>query len=152
MVAGHLQEKNGNFYIVLNYKDQTGKRKTKWLKTGLPVKGNKKKAELMLLETRRTFVSEAEYDPNNILFADFMIQWLEIVRPNIAVTTYSSYAANVTKIIAPYFRSRKILLKELKPADIQAFYSEQLKRVGGNSVIHYHANIHKALKYAVKIK
>lgn len=69
MVAGHLQEKNGNFYIVLNYKDQTGKRKTKWLKTGLPVKGNKKKAELMLLEARRTFIPEAETksDPNNIL-------------------------------------------------------------------------------------
>lgn len=153
MVAGHLQEKNGNFYIVLNYKDQTGKRKTKWQKTGLPVKGNKKKAELMLLEARRTFIPEPEEksDPSNILFADFMIQWLEIVRPNIAVTTYSSYSANVIKIIAPYFRSRKILLKELRPADIQAFYSEQLKRVGGNSVIHYHANIHKALKYAVKI-
>ena len=41
MVAGHLQEKNGNFYIVLSYKDHTGKRKTKWQKTGLPVKGNK---------------------------------------------------------------------------------------------------------------
>lgn len=29
---------------------------------------------------------------------------------------------------------------------------EQLKRVKANSVIHYHANIHKALKYAVKIE
>ena len=29
---------------------------------------------------------------------------------------------------------------------------EQLKRVKPNSVIHYHANIHKALKYAVKIE
>ena len=28
---------------------------------------------------------------------------------------------------------------------------EQLNRVSANSVIHYHANIHKALKYAVKI-
>lgn len=38
-----------------------------------------------------------------------------------------------------------------KATDIQAFYMEQLKRVKANSVIHYHANIHKALKYAVKI-
>jgi len=28
---------------------------------------------------------------------------------------------------------------------------EQLKHVTPNSVVHYHANIHKALKYAVKI-
>ena len=44
MVAGHLQEKKGYFYMVLSYPDAAGKRKTKWLPTGLPVKGNKKKA------------------------------------------------------------------------------------------------------------
>ena len=43
------------------------------------------------------------------------------------------------------------MLKQLRPTDIQAFYMEQLKRVKANSVIHYHANIHKTLKYAVKI-
>ena len=47
MVAGHLQEKKGYFYMVLSYPDAAGKRKTKWLPTGLPVKGNKKKAEKM---------------------------------------------------------------------------------------------------------
>lgn len=31
------------------------------------------------------------------------------------------------------------------------FYAKQLERVKPNTVIHYHANIHKALKYAVKI-
>ena len=150
MVAGHLQEKNGNFYIVLSYKDHTGKRKTKWQKTGLPVKGNKKKAEQMLMEARRNFIPESAPDPESILFADFMLQWLEIVKPNIAITTYSSYSGATTKIIAPYFRKKGILLRELKPSDIQLFYTEQLKRVSGNSVIHYHANINKALKYAVK--
>lgn len=55
MVAGHLQEKKGLFYIVLNYKDEEGKRKSKWLATGLPVKGNKKKAESLLMDARRNF-------------------------------------------------------------------------------------------------
>lgn len=45
MVAGHLREKSGYYYAVLNYTDALGKRKTKWIKTGLAVKGNKKKAE-----------------------------------------------------------------------------------------------------------
>ena len=48
MVAGHLQEKKGYFYMVLSYPDAAGKRKTKWFPTGLPVKGNKKKAEKMI--------------------------------------------------------------------------------------------------------
>ncbi len=34
---------------------------------------------------------------------------------------------------------------------IQDFYLKELERVSASSVIHYHANIHKALKYAVKL-
>ena len=33
MVAGHLQEKKGYFYMVLNY-SVGGKRKTKWIQIG----------------------------------------------------------------------------------------------------------------------
>ena len=39
MVAGHLQEKKGYYYAVLSYYNSAGKRKTKWISTGLPVKG-----------------------------------------------------------------------------------------------------------------
>ena len=45
MVAGRLQEKNGFYYIVLSYTDSAGKRRQPWIGTGLPVKGNKKRAE-----------------------------------------------------------------------------------------------------------
>lgn len=152
MVAGHLREKNGLFYIVLNYNDAAGKRKSKWISTKLPVKGNKKKAEKMLMEARKTFVVENAPIQDDILFADFMLQWLEIVKPTIAITTYSSYSNMVKGVIVPYFRERGITLNGLKPTDIQAFYMEQLKRVKASSVIHYHSNIHKALKYAVKIE
>lgn len=150
MVAGHLQEKKGYYYIVLSYKDDEGKRKTKWLPTKLTVKGNKKRAERMLQEARRDFVPEGVVDSEKILFADFMVEWLRIIKPNVAATTYASYFNSVNKVIVPYFRKTNIQLKKLKPSDIQKFYAEQLSRVNGNTVIHYHANIHKALKYAVK--
>ena len=52
MVAGHLREKNGYYHIVLNYVDEYGKRHTPSKSTGLPVKGNKKRAEKMLIEAR----------------------------------------------------------------------------------------------------
>ena len=152
MVAGHLQEKNGYFYIVLNYKDYTGKRKTKWMPTKLPIKGNKKKAEKMLLEARSTFVPENAPITEDMLFSDFMIKWLDIVKPTVAITTFASYSACVKNVIVPYFKESRISLSALKPTDIQSFYSEELKRVSANSVIHYHANIHKALKYAVKVE
>ena len=107
MVAGHLQEKKGYFYMVLSYPDAAGKRKTKWLPTGLPVKGNKKKAEKMLMETRQTFVPECKPIQEDMLFSDFLLQWLEIAKSTIAVTTYASYAGMTKSIITPYFKERK---------------------------------------------
>ena len=155
MVAGHLQEKNNFYYIVLSYKDETGKRRTKWESTGLPVKKNKKKAEALLQERRRNFippvtVAEIRLD-EDILFADFMLKWLEVTKSTIQLTTYASYQGMVEHIIVPYFRKHSIKLVELKATDLQDFYAKQLERVKPNTVIHYHANIHKALKYAVKI-
>lgn len=148
MVAGHLHEKNGYYYIILNLTDSAGKRKPKWISTGLTIKGNKKRAEQMLMEERRKYANAKTGD--DVLFADFMEQWLEIVKSTVSIPTYSSYVNAVKSIIAPYFRKKKILLRDLQAHDIQMFYQEQLQRVKASAVIHYHANIHKALKYAVK--
>ena len=148
MVAGHLHEKNGYYYIILNLTDSAVRRKPKWISTGLTIKGNKKRAEQMLMEERRKYANAKTGD--DVLFADFMEQWLEIVKSTVSIPTYSSYVNAVKSIIAPYFRKKKILLRDLQAHDIQMFYQEQLQRVKASSVIHYHANIHKALKYAVK--
>jgi integrase len=152
MVAGHLQEKRGYYHIVLSYLDVSGKRCWKWITTGLPVKGNKKKAEALLMEARRDFVPGLDKKlSKDILFADFLDEWLEIVKPTIQLVTYSSYS-NMTKgVIGPYFRSTKATLSGLQPWDIQSFYTKELKRVKANTVIHYHAVIRKALKYAMKL-
>lgn len=152
MVAGHLTEKKGYYYAVLNYKDYTGKRKSKWVSTGLPVKGNKRRAEKILADIKRDFVpDEPKRIEANMLFSDYMESWLNIIKGSVAVPTYSSYSEIVNKNIIPYFRERKITLQGLTAKDIQAFYLHELQRVSASTVIHYHANIHKALKYAVKI-
>lgn len=150
MVSGHLSEKKGHYYAVITYKDGLGNRKTKWIATGLPVKGNKKRAEAFLNEQKLKY-EEIDSSPEEILFADYMEEWLEIVKTSIATVTYSSYSMMVKKTIAPYFRRRKIKLVDLTAKDIQNFNLAELKRVSANTVIHYHANIHKALKYAVKL-
>lgn len=150
MVSGHLSEKKGHYYAVITYKDGLGNRKTKWLATGFPVKGNKKRAEAFLNEQKLKY-EEIDSSPEEILFADYLEEWLEIVKTSIATVTYSSYSMMVKKTIAPYFRRRKIKLVDLTAKDIQNFYLAELKRVSANTVIHYHANIHKALKYAVKL-
>lgn len=160
MVAGHLQEKNGMFYVVLNYRDENGKRKTPWISTNLPVKGNKKRAENFMMDVRRNFVppnvqriEEREaMQKGDILFTDFLLKWLRVAKSTVKLTTYASYEMMATRIIIPYFETLNIKLKELTTEDIQEFYSAQLERVSANTVIHYHAVIRRALKYAVKIK
>ena len=160
MIAGHLQEKNGMFYVVLNYRDENGKRKTPWISTNLPVKGNKKRAENFMMDVRRNFVppnvqriEEREaMQKGDILFTDFLLKWLRVAKSTVKLTTYASYEMMATRIIIPYFETLNIKLKELTTEDIQEFYSAQLERVSANTVIHYHAVIHRALKYAVKIK
>lgn len=106
MVAGRLQEKNGFYYIVLSYTDSAGKRRQPWIGTGLPIKGNKKRAEKMLAETRKSFTipkgQVSELSPD-MAFSDYMRYWLKMMRTAATETTYSSYCFNVEKHIIPYF-------------------------------------------------
>lgn len=152
MVAGHLTLKNGKYYAVLNYKNAGGQRKTKWISLGLSEKGNKRKAEAELARLRAEFEPPKEVGDlsSDMLFADYLLEWLEIAKGRLAHATYGAYQGLLKSTIVPYFRKKKLTLRELEARHLQMFYSEMLRRVTPNTVIHYHAVIHSALKYAVK--
>ena len=157
MTAGHLQIKKGNYYAVLTYTTADGKRKHPWIPLGIPAtRGNKKKAEEALIKLRMEYkppkeiLSAFSLRPD-MRFDDFMEAWLDIVRSTVEKTTFASYSQMVKGKIVPYFRNKDITLENLKAQHIQAFYMRELKTVSANTVIHEHANIHKALKYAVRM-
>lgn len=163
MIAGRLAKKNEYFYIVLSYSDDSGKRKEKWIKTGLKIRGNKAKADEMLLEYRTNFdVSTGKLkseqleplkegpDPADALFGDYLLEWCEDIKSTVELSTYAGYKQNIERVIAPYFNERSITLKNLTAHLIDEFYVEKLKTVTSNTVIHYHANIRKALQDAYK--
>ena len=89
-MTGSLQEKNGKFYMVINTK-QNGKRKLKWIATGLAVKGNKRKAEQMLRETLQTLETRPKVTTSDILFSDYIRVWLNNVRRRVDEVTYQGY-------------------------------------------------------------
>lgn len=162
MVAGHLQVKKGMYYVVLNLKSPDGKRIPKWVSTGIHVGGKKeeKQAFEKLIEFRHTYRDPVVLDPEvagvqldpNIRFSDFMLFWLESVKNSVEGDTYAGYEANVKARIVPYFEKTGVRLNELTALDIERFYEycfNQLK-VKGTTVQHYHANIHKAVKYAIR--
>lgn len=103
MVTGHLREQNGYFQMILTWKDASGKRRSKSISTGLTVKGNKKRAEKMLMKAR------SEFNPDNLavnkgmLFTDFLGKWLNDKVAEIPAEEYSSFAYYVKSNISPYF-------------------------------------------------
>ena len=165
MVAGHLREKRGIYHMILSCTNENGERVTPTKSTGLPVKGNKKRAEAMLndwrkseeiaLKKRKANGSLKKLDPNQeILFTKFMLDWLEMMKNSVEVTTYASYAQAIKSKINPYFDARfpTLTLSQITPKHIQDYYTWEMTEndVSANTVIHRHANIRKALQYAFK--
>lgn len=147
--------------MVLSVPDQTGKLKPKWVSTGIKDDGRKsqKQANELLLETRYNYRVPTHYTPeitamhisSSMLFSDYMLSWLKIIRSSVEEDTFAGYETNVTARIAPYFQQQGVTLGNLTALDVQCFYtycSAKLK-LKGTTVQHFHANIHKALKYAV---
>ena len=165
MVAGHLREKRGYYHIVLSYTDERGKRQTPSKSTGLPVKGNKKRAEKMLREAREAKEAElaakaltVETDPDpcgEIAFTAFLLDWLEMTKKNVEISTYGAYSFAVKNKIIPYFDEHHpgFALVEVTPKHIQDYYAYEMNEngVSANTVIHRHANIRKALQHAFKL-
>ena len=154
MVAGHLQIKKGYYYMVLNLKGEDGKRKTKWLSTGIQAAGKKnlKAAETMLLETRHSYkepivcTDASVRMSSDMLFSDYMLNWLGIIKNSVEEDTYAGYESNVKKRVAPYFEKAGVTLEELTALDIENFYKYCFNELGvkGTTVVRYHANIHTA--------
>ena len=153
-VTGSLQIQNKIYQAVLSYK-QDNKWKTKWVSTKIPaVKGNKKQAQAKLEEIRIQFQEEINSDnieDEKILFIDYMKKWLKMIKASVEETTYNGYNGVVNGRLADYFSEKNITLQDIKPKHIQEFYQYLLDEgLSGNTVKHYHANIRKALQYAMK--
>lgn len=157
MVTVSLQEKNGVYQAVLNYRDENNKRKQKWKSTGLTVKGNKKlamqKAEEIKTDFEKSLISNNDDNEiGNMLFADYMLYWLKITKSSIEETTYTSYYQTIHRRTYPYFSSKRIKLVDIQPIHIQEFYNSMyMQGLKGHTVLHYHANIRTALEYAYQM-
>ena len=159
MITGSLQKKKGLYYAVLNLYDDYGKRKPKWIPTGYTIKGNKKKAVEKLEQFKIEYEQKSKIklrDPNiydkykNILFCDYMLEWLEKQKGKVEQTTYIGYEQVIKGRLYKYFKAKKIKLVDLKPKHIQDFFDLLFAEgLSGNTVKHYRANISKALKSAV---
>lgn len=119
MITGSVQPKSNKLYLVLNFRDSNGRRRPKWIATGLAARGNKRKAEQMLQQELDKYV---DLDvSNNVDFCSYCTQWLEQKKISIEADTYATYHYQVQRII-DYFAPRKLLINDVKPIQIRDFY------------------------------
>ena len=153
MIKGSLQVSHGTYYVVVNYKDEYGKPKQKWISTELREKGNKTKAKQKMKEFLKSFeINQNLHNKQNsnedVLFVDFLKNFLAIKKNTIEPVTinmYNKLAENISK----YFKNMRLKLKDLKPYHIEGFYkSEYARGLSSNSVLKYHVLIRECLQYA----
>lgn len=168
MITGSVQINKGYYFIVFNMYNEYGKRKPEWHSTGLKVDNNERKnnqirkqAEKILNEElvrvnaensfsnkMNTIAKNSKY--SNMLFSDYMLEWLENIKPKVVQSTYIGYEQVVKGRLCPYFKSKKIKLIDLRPKDIQDFINYLYKqRLKGSTIAHYTSNMNTALKEAV---
>ena len=73
----------------------------------------------------------------DILFSDYMIQWLEEYKPSVEETTYATYKQLIDAKIVPYFSDKGTYLNQLTAKDLHAFYKHM--RLYGASTINRNA-------------
>lgn len=155
-ITASLQIKNNIYQVVLNYKDINGKRKQKWVSTGLSQKGNNKrlasqKMQEILSDFKEGLNNESTNNSPDKLLTAYLQEWLLSIKNTIEENTYDSYKVIVNKI-CDYFEDKQLLLKDLKPVHIQEFYTTLYeKKLTGNTVLHYHNVIRKSLQTALKL-
>lgn len=175
--TGSVQEKNGRFYFVVNLYDANGKRKIKWISTGLTVRGNKRKAESMLREVLLHYDETGELptgrggayekvdaktakplpqplqplNKSEMLFLDYLNEWVQVHKASIQPATFISYNRMITGRITQYFEPMGLKLCEVTPQVLDEFQEKiLLEGYTTNTVIHYHAIFGKAFKDAVR--
>ncbi|QCO93535.1 site-specific integrase [Reptile-associated circular DNA molecule] len=156
-MTGSLQVKNDKYYILINTREK-GKRKQKWIATGLDVKNNKRRAEQMLRDQLAAYEQRGGLFKSDVLFAAYIRRWLEQIRKQVDEVTYQGYEILASRHVLPYFEQNGIKLRDVTTDELQVYFDEKarsgrLDGTGGlspKSLRHHKNIIYQALNEAVR--
>ena len=164
-VTGHLAEKRGKWYAVINLYDGEGKRHEKWRSLDLDAKkGSKTEANHRLNQIIEQYNNESQYlfegmtraERERIRIAEMLVEdylpmLLESHKPNISESSYDGYRIMIESRMIPFFKPLHLKLKEVTGDEINDYYvnirNDGLK---GTTAQRHHAMLHLAFKSAVK--
>lgn len=141
-------------YVMRVADPKTGKSKPTWV-SGFDTRES---AEIARDEARLAKRKRIYIPPSNRTIGEFLTTWLhEIHRPQLKESTYYSYEKIIRNYLIPGLGS--IRLCDIKPSDIQRFYSDTLSKPGVSgkpinprTVEYAGAILKKSLKYAVDVE
>jgi len=145
--SGSVRKEGTKWYYVIELgKDAQGKRKQK-KKRGFKTK---KEAQTALTKTLHELNSGTYIEPSSQTLGEYLLEWLEYKKTNVAESTYATYYYNLKKHILPELQD--IPLANLKPLHVQQFYSKLLNetKLNHNTVRKIHTMLVNALDRAVK--
>ncbi|HHV63187.1 MAG TPA: site-specific integrase [Firmicutes bacterium] len=157
-MAGSIRKRGENSWEIkaeLGRDPMTGKRR-RIFKT---IRGTKRDAEKALRDILRSIDEGTFSAPSKITLAEFLVQWLQIHKAQVATTTWEWYDMICHKHIIPELGH--IPLQKLTPLAVQSFYAKKLdsktldgkgRQLSPSSVRHIHRVLHKALNHALKMQ
>ncbi|MGB2964013.1 MAG: site-specific integrase [Anaerolineales bacterium] len=109
----------------------------------------RKEALAWLLMIRNEVKNGLNVEGSKISYSDFLDDWLETKKPQVAEQTWSYYSQLVRDYMKPKLGMYK--LRELSTRRIQGFYNHLVEQgVGLRTIEKNHSVIHASLNYAVK--
>ncbi|SDZ12407.1 site-specific integrase [Thermoactinomyces sp. DSM 45892] len=155
-MRGHIR-KDGNkycFVIDIGRDPETGNRRQEWF-YGFDCKKDAQKEMISIIHQ----INQGTYsNPQRTTLIDYLQVWLrDYAKVNTAPLTYEGYEYIVTSHILPTPLA-EIPLNDLKPLDIQGYYSRKLENgkkdgsggLSAKSVYSHHRLLHEALEHAVR--
>jgi len=106
--------------------------------------------QLTIENTHLKALMAAKEEPQ-IFFWEHMLNWLVSQKSKIRETSYIAYKSQVEKHIVPFFKALGTTINQLTPEILEQYYSQKLNEdLTANTICKHHANIHSALKIAVR--
>lgn len=149
-ITGSLQAKKGFYYAVVNLIGPDGSRKQRWIATGFPEKGNKRKATQKMHEILEDLEAQNVSFDSSMKFYELLEQWLEASKLRLRESTYRNYKTVMEAHIIPYFKNTGIKVRDLKPMHLEEYYRRKMQTLSPVTIQKHHANIYSALEYARK--
>ncbi|WP_424475039.1 tyrosine-type recombinase/integrase [Oceanobacillus kimchii] len=146
-MAGSIRKDGNTWYYILEIGNVNGKRKQK-KKRGFKTKKDAQKA---LIEAEHTLLKDGMfYEPSNMLYEDFITQWLNDKKTTLKNSTLNTYKWLITNYIIPNLGN--IELSKLSPIIVQQFYNSLINEriISRQNVQKIHSIINNSLDKALK--